>query len=462
MPNINEIIAKPGIERATLTVLLRNKNKVIEASADNLYSEHFSVKGHQIIYSVLVMLSQSSDVNVFDSILIYNAINEPKAKASIDDLGGMEYIDMLMVSPVADNLSFYIAQLKEAQLLRMTYLLADDVQKQILEEGENSSAEEILQKLQEKILDVSLQQGDTQEVKKFGETTRERLRRRLEDPTEVLGFQVGWNVWDRVTQGYCSNDLTVIVGESKTGKSTFLLNHAKILSVDNGLPGLYIDTEMDTEEQEDRLVSMISSVPFEEIRNGMFGVDSEYGTAEEKIRAVEEATAKLEASPFYHVYVPAFTTDKVTALVRRYKTQYNIQYFVFDYIKLPESDVRSLQTAQEWQRLGFFTSSLKNLCGICGIPGITAAQANRSSIGNTNQNENSIGGSYRIIQIATKIVYLRNKLPHEMEQEQMRLGNQVLKIGLQRHGSSSGTEIDIQFDKPILRMREVGLRNDFS
>lgn len=458
MANINEIIAKPGIERATLTVLLRSKSKVIEASADNLYAEHFSVKGHQVIYSVLVMLSQSEDVNVFDSLLIYNAINEPKAKQYIDELGGMEYIDMLLVSPVADNLGFYIAQLKEAQLLRMTYMLADDVQKQILEEGETSSAEDILQKLQERILDVSIQQGDSTEVVKFGEGTRERLRRRLENPAEVLGFQVGWPTWDRVTQGYCSNDLTVFVGESKTGKSTLLLNHAKILSIDNGLAGLYIDTEMETEEQEDRLVSMISGVPFEEIRNGMYGQDTEYGTKEDKIRAVDSAVVKLEASPFYHVYVPAFTTDKVTALVRRYKTQYNIQYFVFDYIKLPEGDVKSLQSAQEWQRLGFFTASLKNLCGICGIPGLTAAQANRSSVGNTNQNENSIGGSYRIIQLATRICYIRNKLPHEMEAEQMRHGNQVLKIGLQRHGSSAGVEMNLQFDKPILRMREVGIR----
>lgn len=297
------------------------------------------------------------------------------------------------------------------------------------------------------------------EVKTFGSGTRERLRERIENPSDILGYAVGWETWDKVTQGLQKNDLTVICGESKTGKSTLLINFSKILSFDMNIPGLYIDTEMDTDEQEDRLIAIISKVPFEEIRNGMYVRDTAYGNAVDKIPAVDRAVEMLETSKLKHAYMPSFTIDKVAALVRKYKIQDNIGYFVFDYIKMPDSEVKNLQNAQEWQRLGYFTSCLKNLCGMCKIPCLTAAQANRTSIGNTNQDANSLGGSYRILQIATRLCFIRNKLDTELIMENNSRGNQVLKIAYQRHGSSTGAEIDIQFNRPILEMVEVGRRS---
>ena len=119
------------------------------------------------------------------------------------------------------------------------------------------------------------------------------------------------------------------------------------------------------------------------------------------------------------------SVEKVTSLIRQYKIQYNIDYCIFDYIKLPTSDVNSLNTAQEYQRLGYFTTCLKDMAGICDIPILTACQSNRSDLDNTDPDASCIGGSYRILQLATKLFFLRNKTPTELSEQGYAEGNQV-------------------------------------
>lgn len=454
---IKNIVAKLGVERSVLSILVKSKDKVIECSSDNVYAEHFSLKANQIIYSVLCYLAQDETVNRFDPLLLFNQIQSEEAKKNLDEAGGMDYIEALFIAPANDNLAFYTKQLKDTALLRQVYLITEEMQSEIVNFKSNNT-EELLNKFQEKILDISLKNSDDSEVRKMGDGLRDELAQ--ERTSDILGYQLGWENWDKYTQGLQENDLTIICAESKTGKSTLLLNMACILSYKQGISGLYIDTELSTREQEYRILSLMSAVPFEELRNGKFKLDTEFGLGVEKQQRVDEALSIMENSQLHHVYCPQFTADKISALVRRYKIQHNIGYFVFDYIKTPESDVKSLQYAQEFQRLGFLTSTLKNLAGICEIPCLSACQSNRTAIGNTSAGAESIGGSYRILQLATRLCFLRNKQNFEMSQEGFAKGNQVLKIGFQRHGSSDGIELDMHFEKPILRMREVGVRGD--
>ena len=152
--------------------------------------------------------------------------------------------------------------------------------------------------------------------------------------------------------------------------------------------------------------------------------------------------------------MPDFTISKVTALMRKMKIQEDIDYCIFDYIKLPGEDVKGLSSSQEYQRLGYFTTCLKDMAGILGIPVITACQSNRNDLNNTNPDASDIGGSYRILQLATKLMFIRNKTDNELTTEAYTRGNQKLHIKYQRNGEGDRA-IDVQFDRPILSMREV-------
>jgi replicative DNA helicase len=217
--------------------------------------------------------------------------------------------------------------------------------------------------------------------------------------------------FDKASLGLIDGELTVVGARSKVGKSTVLLNWCKKICVEDGIPALYIDTEMYKEEQEDKLLSMLSEVPHSEIRNGMFGRDTINGTAREKIKKVQVASKKLAQAPFYHVYLPNFTLEKVQALARKYQIEHGVKLIVFDYIKLPSSN--SKLGDKEYQALGYFTSGLKDLAGQLQLPIISAVQLNRSAVNAEDFDESMIAGSDRILQLANRVCVLRRSTEEE-------------------------------------------------
>jgi replicative DNA helicase len=454
--NINEVIVNPGAERAILSIILRDKNRIVQCEAANLYAEHFAVEGHRTIYTAVCHLAVNPQVQNIDSLLIYSLIQDDAAKASIDSLGGMRYIDTLIGARIMDNINLYISMVRNCAIRRSAYNFGNDIQQLILNSNENDSIDVILNNIQQQTLSLILNNNTSTNVYRVGESIQERLRRRAEAPCAIPGYTLGWAQYDAITQGYKPNELTVFVAESKTGKSALLQNHEEAFTVRGGVPGLYIDTEMTDEEHDDRLLSMVSGIPYEEIFNGMFARDTVHGRAVEKQNRLDEAAAKISITPCFHIYMPDFTIDKVTALTRQYQLQHNIGYLIFDYIKLPTSEIAGLANAQEYQRLGFITTCLKDTAGMCNIPVLTAAQANRAQLGaNGARDASNIGGSYRILQMATRLCFLRNKTDFEMANEGLGMGNQKIQIAYQRNGAGGSNELDVNFDRPILRMREV-------
>lgn len=461
MADIKDMINNPSAERGIISLILKNVDSLIECSSSNLYSEHFAIKTNQVLYSVLCYLAEQG-VKHFDSNTIYSTIQDKEALDELDEFGGREYIDMLIQTPTVDNLKIYIKIVKECATRRTVYYLGDDLKKEVVN---TKSTEELLQNAQTKILNTMLDNGGTDDTVKLGSSSMERLLKRAEEPSDVFGYKIGWEQFDAITQGFAGNDLVVMVGASKTGKSTWLVNVAKNYSIptsqelengDTKLCGLYIDTEMKTEEQEDRLIAMTAEVPLEEIRNGFWAYDTDFGTGESKKKRVEDAIKRISASNLYHIYMPDFNINKVSAKIREYKIKYDIDYCIFDYIKLPNGEVGTLKSAQEFQLLGYFVTCLKDMAGICDIPIVTACQSNRNDLNSTDPDASDIGGSYRILQLATKLMFIRNKTPQELTMENHEKGNQKIHVKYQRNGEGDKA-IDVQFDRPILRMREVGV-----
>jgi replicative DNA helicase len=109
---------------------------------------------------------------------------------------------------------------------------------------------------------------------------------------------------------------------------------------------------------------------------------------------------------------------------------------------------------QEYQALGFFTSGLKDLAGLMKLPVFTACQANRNDLDTDNPDAGNIGGSYRILQLASKLMFLINKSDERIAKEGFQNGNQQMIIKYQRNGQSDCPPINLFFNKPILRQSE--------
>jgi replicative DNA helicase len=433
---------------------LKDPDKIVEVESEDIFSEHFGVPGNKFIYSAMLYLYQKEVKPT--PMAIMEVLGTDKSKEQVEELGGLEYLTLLSESKLPpDNIKIFVEKLKQSYTRRMLYSIGNDLSKFVLsEKAEVLNPSELVSYVMTKVNDLSVNTSTSDEVYKMGDETEEILEMRAERPAQVPGLEVGWSQFDTTTQGGQPGDLIIICAPSKTGKSVTLTNWATKISIKDQLPVLYIDTEMNPREQEDRILANLTGIPQSEIVSGLYVMDTVNGTADEKIAKLKSAREELKLGSYYHVYMPQFTIEKVATLARKFQMQFGVVALFFDYIKIP-SNQANFRDAQEFQRLGFFTSGLKDLAGMLKIPVFSACQANRNDLDSDNPDASNIGGSYRILQLASKLMFLYNKSDERIAKDGIQNGNQQLFIKYQRNGASDVPPINIFFDKPILRQTEV-------
>jgi len=450
--NIKEVIANPGAERVVLSNCIAAPNTIIECENEGLFPKHFAVEANSVIYSAIMYLF-SNNMKI-DAISILNIVKDNKAKQAIENIGGLEYLMLLQQSPTTDNIRMFCQEIISCSVRRSLYNTCDELQQYVIESN-TTDIDTLFGTVNQKITDLSLNSHKKLNVYKMGDELEARLNDAANNITEVPGLPTGWNQFDRITKGGQPGDLIIVCAESKTGKSVTLLNWAKHISVDCGLPILWIDSEQTKEEQESRLVSIISQVPEDEIITGMYTQDTGYGTAKQKMYSMKSAVDLLKQSNFYHVYMPDFTLEKIQALTRQFHLQHGIVAVFFDYINFNPTLLAQNRQLRDDMILTNLAVGLKDMGGILQIPVYTAAQENRIGYGATEKDARNIGGSIGILQKATKLIFLRNKTEAELATEGANKGNQKLLIKYQRHGESGDIELNILYDKPRLTQYEI-------
>lgn len=438
-----------------ISICLKNSDSLIDVENAEIFNEHFSVKGNKYIYMMMLYLYKKQIKPT--PMAIMEMLPNDDAKKSVEELGGLEYLVLCEETQVPkENLSLFIGKIKQSYTRKMLHAIGKETMEFALSDKASVlNPNELLGFAESKLADLSVTTTKVNEAYKMGDDTERVLLERQETPSAVPGLEVGMKEYDRITNGAQPGDCIVVCAESKTGKSVLLTNWAMHLAIQSLIPVLYIDTEMNAREQEDRILANLTGIPHHEIVSGMYVMDTEHGLAKDKLQLLKAAREKLKLGNYYHIYMPHFTIEKVAAITRKFQLQLGVSVLFFDYIKVPSSDSGGLQKMREDQALGFFTSGLKDIAGMLQIPVFTACQTNRTDLGNTEKDASAIGGSYRILQLASKLMFLTNKSDEQIAKDGFINGNQVLSIKYQRNGESNVPPINIMFHKQILRQTEV-------
>lgn len=415
----------------------------------------FLIEANRYIYHSIEYLVKKQQTPT--PISIMEVLKDAHAKKVVEDFGGAEYLTLLTEQRVdINNAKIFCEKLKQAYTRQKVYNICEESKDMLLtDKTEVMNPTEIVGVVENQLVELISSVQQTKEIYKMGDNADEVLERRAETPNNVPGLELGWSKFDYYTNGGQPGDLFMVCARAKTGKSTLLTNWATKLAIKDQIPILYFDTEMDARQQEDRIISILSGVPNKEIVNGMYVMDTEFGKAEDKIAAVRKAVQELKDGHYYHIYMPNFSIEKINAIAKKFKMQHGIQAIFFDYLKFPSSQIAGLRSVAEWQMLGYLTSGLKDLAGTLAIPIYSACQENRSDPKSTKKDETNVGGSDRILQLASKLIFLSNKSDEDIAKEGEINGNQRLYIAYQRNGESDVPPINIKFDKCRLTQTEV-------
>lgn len=437
-----------------IAICLNDTDKIIDVETKEIFAEHFFVPGHRYIYMALSYLYQK-DVKP-TPLAIMEVLSGDNAKDEVDKLGGLEYLLILENTKVpSESLQIFIEKVKQSHTRRMLLDISFDTINFITSnKADVLNPNELIMYIDEKINNLTVNTNSNEVYYKMGDDTENVLLQRAETPSQVPGIEVGWKEFDTLTNGGLPGDLIVLVAPSKTGKSTALTNWATKIAIKDRVPILYFDTEMNERSQEDRILANLTGIPYNEIVSGMYVMDTKNGKADDKVAKLKVAREELQLGEYYHIYIPSFTIEKVNSIAKKFAIKFGIKAIFFDYIKIPASNA-DFKSMQEYQALGFFTSGLKDLAGNLNMPVFTSAQTNRNELITNSPDASNIGGSYRILQLATKLVFLYNKSEENIAKEGFQNGNQQIFIKYQRNGMSDCPPINIMFKKEILRQSEV-------
>jgi len=432
-------------ERSILAIISHNEDAFFSVLS-RVTENDFLAPESKAYFSILCLLN-SSGYSKFTKMLLIKT----SADLGYTDLCSESFVDAILnVPPAFDNLNNFINKLVDDstkyQLFMNLTTHTDAVLTNACAIGTKSS-DDLINTLQSDLISLSIHSEAISEPKHISEGLTEYLESIMDVHTPVIGLSTGFPILDKVIDGLIPGTLMIVAARKKMGKSTVLTNIAANVAVNDGLPTLYVDTEMTFKEWRDRVLGIISGVQERTIKHGGFKNDKEV------LKRIFDAAKYLEKSKLFHHYLPGYNLEKITSLYKKYKFKEDIKLGVFDYIKEPESS--SIEAGRkEYQILGDVTTRLKDLSGQLNIPFIAAVQVNRSG---------DVADSDRVARYGDIVAFWGLRDLKRAEEEAIDLdlaGHYSLCIRDTRRGGTTGEwGIGFKFKKTKLKILEVSQEN---
>lgn len=363
--------------------------------------EDFPDEFHRTVFGAIYKIYELGAKTITLENLADFLSSRPKSAAIYKKNDGDKWL--LKVSDVASQLSFdfYYNRLKKMTLLRAYdnygVDVSDiydpdnilDIKKKQLQEDllDNSSLEEIADKVDRKISDIRLKYVDdtTGEAIQAGKGVLQLIQK-FKDHPEV-GVPLYGRLVNTVTRGARLKKFYLRSAATGIGKTRSMIADAcniacnKIYDesfgwIKNGTsePTLFITTEQELEEIQTMMLAFLSNVNEEHIINGEYEGDEE----ERVIKAGEI----LESSPLYVEELPDFSLKDVENTIKKNIRDHDVKYIFHDYIHtslkiLEEITKRSGGVKLREDNILFMLSNkLKDICNQYGVFIMSATQLN--------------------------------------------------------------------------------------
>lgn len=235
---------------------------------------------------------------------------------------------------------------------------------------------------------------------------------------------------------YEPTELVLLKARMKRGKSMFFLNEA-VHKIKNGVPTLYIDTEMSTRMFFERMLANISGVTMRKIKTGKYDA--------EEARRIEEAKNLMKSAPFVHKYLPQTSDDEIYSIHKILKYKIGLEFSIYDYIKMD-----MISSSEQYNALGQRTNFLKNnIAGELDIAVLAGAQLNRN---------NQVADSDKMERYVSTSILWREKTAEEiMNDGGLDYGNYALTVCLNRNGQQMEEDeyISMSLDGDRMRIEQA-------
>lgn len=254
-------------EKAVLGSMLKNQDARADVNAI-LRAEDFYLKEHQEIFRTMFDMDQKG--TGIDITTVYSALKQRK---TADMVGGITYLSRLMDEAIVpSNARYYAETVADKSKMRQLITEAESIRDAAY--SSELPPEDILDNAEQRILEIAhkSQRNNYVDVNDVLFENIKQLQEIEQNGGEERGIPTGFRDVDRILGGFQKTDLIILAARPGVGKTAWALNAAEY-AASIGKKVMVFSLEMSTRQLGERLLSMTSSVPLENIHKGSLSME---------------------------------------------------------------------------------------------------------------------------------------------------------------------------------------------
>ena len=254
-------------EKAVLGSMLKNQDARADVNAI-IRAEDFYLKEHQEIFRTMFDMDQKG--TGIDITTVYSALKQRK---TADMVGGITYLSRLMDEAIVpSNARYYAETVSDKSKMRQLITEAEAIRDAAY--SSELPPEDILDNAEQRILEIAhkSQRNNYIDVNDVLFENIKQLQEIEQNGGEERGIPTGFRDVDRILGGFQKTDLIILAARPGVGKTAWALNAAEY-AASIGKKVMVFSLEMSTRQLGERLLSMTSSVPLENIHKGSLSME---------------------------------------------------------------------------------------------------------------------------------------------------------------------------------------------
>lgn len=361
--NYNELNLPYSLEaeQAVLGAVLMDPD-CINQVADILRPEHFYLAEHQAIFTI--MLEKLMESTTIDFVTVLDAL---KSESYFSGEEGKTYLlKLAQMVPSISNIGNYARLVREKFDVRRLIRVSRDITSEAMEPSVDASV--LIDSAEQRIFEIrqDRHQDGLVPIREVIASNYEMYNKLTSAERDLyLGIPTGISALDAITTGLNRSDLIIVGARPGMGKTSFALNLARNVAMQQKRTVAVFNLEMSREQMVNRFLSSEARISSKKLRTGNL-------TPDEWTR-MAYAASQLGQAPIYLDETANITVPTMKARLRRLK---DVGFVVIDYLQLMHSAKRTENRVQEVSEI---TRSLKIMAKELNIPVLVCAQLARTT-----------------------------------------------------------------------------------
>ena len=341
--------------------------------------EMFYTRQNAQIYSEMLRLFTSDQT--IDFVTLLDAVISDGVFPSADE--AKVYLTGLAETvPSISNVKAYAQIVQEKYLVRQLMGVAKDI---LQDAGDEPDADLLLENAEQRIYEIRSGR-DSSALTPLSSSMVETLTNLQKisgpDADKYKGIPTGFRLLDTVLTGLGRGDLIILAARPGMGKTSFALNIATRVAMQQKVPVAIFSLEMTKEQLTNRILSAEAGIDSQAFRTGALRAeDWEY---------LALATEKLHDAPIYMDDTSGITITEMKAKIRRVNqdpARPNVGLIVIDYLQLMQSagSGHGWSNESRTQAVSDMSRMLKIMAKELNVPVICLSQLSRANESRQNK-----------------------------------------------------------------------------